>query len=332
MAKDKFKALLLEKDDGDVTASFKELSRDDLPEGDVLVSVSYSSLNYKDGLAVTNKGKIARTFPIVPGIDFAGTVEESNSPKYKPGDPVVLTGWQVGEKYWGGYSQLASVKAGWLVPLPEGLSLEQTMGIGTAGFTAMLCVLALEKHGLKPGEGEVVVTGASGGVGSIAVAILAKLGHKVVASTGRTESHPYLEQLGAQEILDRSVFSTPSKRPLDSARWAGAVDPVGGETLASLLKSMMPRASVAACGLAGSSDLPTTVFPFILRGVNLLGIDSVMVPYEERVEAWNRLAEDLPKNALNDAMQIEPLSKVKELAEQIVQGQTRGRVVLDVNA
>lgn len=331
MSDNTFNALLLEKKDDGVEASFKELTPADLPDGDVLVSVAYSSLNYKDGLAVTNKGKVVRSFPIVPGIDLAGTVAESNSSDYQAGDKVVLTGWGIGEKYWGGYSQMARVKAGWLVPLPEGLTLAQSMGIGTAGFTAMLSVLALEKMGLTPGDGEVVVTGASGGVGGVAVAILAKLGYTVVASTGRTESHPYLKELGAAEMVDRSPFA-PSKRPLESARWAGAVDTVGGETLAALLKTMNPGTSVAACGNAGGFDLPTTVLPFILRGVNLLGIDSVTVPYDRRLEAWQRLAQDLPLDALDQAMEIAPLSNIKTLAEEILQGQVRGRTVIDVNA
>lgn len=331
MSENTFKALLLENDNDEFKASIKTLSLDDLPDGDVLVSVAYSTLNYKDGLAVTNKGKVVRGFPMVPGIDLAGTVAESSSPDYQAGDPVVLTGWGVGEKYWGGYSQMARVKAGWLVPLPAGLTLAQSMGIGTAGFTAILSVLALEKMGLTPGDGEVVVTGASGGVGSIAVAVLANLGYTVVASTGRTESHDYLKALGAAEVVDRSPFVL-SKRPLESARWAGAVDTVGGEILAALLKTMNPGASVAACGNAGGFNLPMTVFPFILRGVNLLGIDSVMVPYDQRVEAWRRLAQDLPLDALNQAMEIAPLSDIKSLAEDILQGQVRGRLVIDVNA
>lgn len=329
---DTFKALLVENDEGQFKASIKTLSRADLPEGEVLVQVAYSSLNYKDGLAVTNKGKIVRSFPLVPGIDLAGTVLESSSAAYQPGDEVILTGWGVGEQYWGGYAQLASVKADWLVPLPPGLTLAQAMGIGTAGFTAMLCVLALEAHGLKPGDGDVVVTGASGGVGSVAVAVLAKLGHRVVASTGRTELHDYLKELGAAEIIDRAVLATPSKRPLESGRWAGAVDAVGGQTLASVLKAMKDDTSVAACGLAGSADLPTTVLPFILRGVNLLGINSVSVPHAKRREAWRRLSQDLPLDLLEKTMQPASLADLFQLSEDILQGQVRGRVVVDVNA
>ena len=326
-----YKAIVINKDDAGYRTELIEQDDSQLPEGDVTVRVSYSTLNYKDGLAITGKGPVVRRFPMVPGIDLVGTVEHSESADYKVGDAVVHTGWGVGEKYWGGYSQMARLKAGWLVPLPSGLTLAQSMGIGTAGFTAMLSVLALEKMGLTPGDGEVVVTGASGGVGSIAVAVLANLGYTVVASTGRTESHDYLKELGAAEVVDRSPFAL-SKRPLESARWAGAVDTVGGETLAALLKTMNPGASVTACGNAGGFDLPTTVFPFILRGVNLLGIDSVMVPYDQRVEAWRRLAQDLPLDALDQAMEIAPLSNIKSLAEDILQGQVRGRLVIDVNA
>jgi acrylyl-CoA reductase (NADPH) len=327
-----FKALLVEKEGDAQTAALKELQPDALPEGDVLVRVAYSSLNYKDGLAVTGKGPIIRKFPLVPGIDLAGTVEESDSPDYKPGDQVVLTGWGIGERYWGGYTQLNRVKSEWLVPLPDGLTLEQAMGIGTAGFTAMLCVLALEAHGCTPASGEVVVTGATGGVGSIAVAILGKLGHTVIASTGSPEAHDYLKSLGASDFIDRSVLGEASKRPLESARWAGAVDTVGGDTLASLLKGMQVGASVAACGNAGGVALNTTVFPFILRGVNLLGIDSVMCPRELRQEAWQRLSQDLPKAALDSMVQVAPLSEVQAFSEQILQGQVRGRTGIDVNS
>ena len=259
-----FKAILLEQDDDGLHASIKELQPDMLPEGDVTVKVAYSSLNYKDGLAVTGKGKIIRSFPMVPGIDLAGTVTESGSPDYRPGDEVVLTGWGVGERYWGGYTQLNRVQSKWLVPLPRGLSLKQAMGIGTAGFTAMLCVMALEKHGLTPDAGEVLVTGAAGGVGSIACAVLANLGYTVIASTGRIEAHDYLRGLGVSDFIARSELSTPSKRPLESARWAGAVDTVAGDTLASVLKAMSPHASVAACGNASGRG-PCRVMTPILR-------------------------------------------------------------------
>lgn len=327
-----FTALLLEQEDGKQTAALKTLSRNDLPDGDVLISVAYSSLNYKDGLAVTGKAKVVRSFPMVPGIDLAGTVVESASPEFAPGDAVVLTGWGIGEKYWGGYAQMARAKAGWLVPLPENLTPKQAMGIGTAGFTAMLCVLALEAHGLSPEQGEVVVTGAAGGVGSVAAAILANLGYTVVASTGRESAHEYLRALGVSEIIDRGVLGEVSKRPLESGRWAGAVDTVGGDTLAQLLKTVRPHGSVAACGNAGGVALNTTVLPFILRGVNLLGIDSVMCPVDLRRTAWQRLATDLPLDALEQVMQVAPLADVPALSQEILQGNVRGRIVIDVNA
>ena len=326
-----FKALLVEKSDDAQQAAIKTLQAADLPEGDVLIRVAYSSLNYKDGLAVTGSGPVIRKFPLIPGIDLAGTVEEADSPEYKPGDKVILTGWGIGERHWGGYTQLARVKSKWLVPLPEGLTLQQAMGIGTAGFTAMLCVLALEEHGCTPDSGDVVVTGATGGVGSIAVAILSKLGYRVAASTGSAAAHGYLKNLGAAEIIDREVFGAVSKRPLESSRWAGAVDTVGGDTLASLLKAMNPRTSVAACGNAGGATLNTTVFPFILRGVNLLGIDSVMCPADLRREAWRRLSLDLPEAALESMMRVAPLSDIFDLSEQILQGKLQGRTVIDVN-
>lgn len=326
-----FKALLLEMENDELRASVKELEPAALPAGEVLIRVAYSSLNYKDGLAVTGAAKVVRSFPMVPGIDLAGTVEESSLPEYKPGDSVVLTGWGIGESHWGGFAQLARAKAGWLVPLPAGLSLKQAMGIGTAGFTAMLCVMALENHGLTPAAGEVVVTGATGGVGSLAAAILANLGYRVVASTGRAEAHDYLKSLGVAEIIGREVLGTPSKRPMESARWAGAVDSVGGDTLSTLIKQMAPRASVAACGNTGGIGLNTTVLPFILRGVNLLGIDSVMCPPDVRREAWQRLARDLPLAALEQAIQVVPLADVVSLSEQIIKGQVRGRTVIDVN-
>jgi acrylyl-CoA reductase (NADPH) len=332
MSHETFKALLAEQVDGQTQVAIREVHQDDLPSGDVLVAVAYSTLNYKDGLAVTGQGKVIRKFPMAPGIDFAGNVVESTSPAYKAGDAVVLTGWGVGESHWGGFAQMARVKAEWLVPLAQGLSLKQAMGIGTAGFTAMLCILALEEHGLTPADPrEVVVTGAAGGVGSIAVAILAKLGYNVVAVTGRVETHDYLCQLGAKTILDRSVVAKPGK-PLESERWAGAVDTVGGDTLAALLPGLVSNGSVAACGNAAGFGLNTTIFPFILRGVNLLGINSVMVPQARRLVAWERLANDLPKEALEVMMQVAPLAQIPELSQQILKGQVRGRVVVDVNA
>lgn len=327
-----FKAVLLEMENDKLHASIKELEQSALPAGEVLIRVAYSSLNYKDGLAITGAAKVVRSFPMVPGIDLAGTVAESSSPEYKPGDSVVLTGWGVGEGHWGGLAQLARAKAEWLVSLPAGLTLKQAMGIGTAGFTAMLGVMALEAHGLKPDAGEVLVTGAAGGVGSLAAAILANRGYRVVASTGRAEAHDYLLGLGVAEIIGRDTLSTPSKRPLESARWAGAVDSVGGDTLATLLKQMAPGGSVAACGNASGFTLNTTVLPFILRGVNLLGIDSVMCPPDTRREAWQRLARDLPQAALEQVMAVAPLADVFALSEKILKGQVRGRTVIDVNA
>jgi len=327
-----FKALLLEMEQDQLKVSFKKLNPTDLPTGEVLVAVAYSSLNYKDGLAITGTAKVVRSYPMIPGIDLAGTVVESASPGFKPGDPVVLTGWGVGEQHWGGYAQMARVKADWLVPLPDGLSLKQAMGLGTAGFTAMQCVLALEEHGLTPAGGEVLVTGAAGGVGSLAAAILANLGYQVAGSTGRAEAHAYLRSLGVSNIIDRAALGAPSKRPLETGRWAGAVDTVGGDTLASVLKQMAPRASVAACGNAGGNALNTTVLPFILRGVNLLGIDSVMCPAEFRQKVWHRLARDVPPSILEQIMQVAPLGEVPALAQQILNGQIRGRMVIDVNA
>lgn len=331
MTEDRFKALVANQAGTGIQTAVQELQLEALPAGEVLISVAYSSLNYKDGLAVTGKGKVIRQYPMIPGIDLAGTVLESTAPDASPGDKVIVTGWGLGERHWGGYAQRARVKAEWLTPLPAGLDLKQAMAIGTAGLTAMLCVMALEQHGLAPGKGEVAVTGASGGVGSVAVAILAHLGYQVVASTGRQESHAYLQELGAREIIDRSVLATLSDRPLESGRWAGAVDSVGGETLASLLKSMAHRTSVAACGLAGGSHLPTTVHPFILRGVNLLGIDSNLSPPAERNEAWARLARDLPQAVFEKITTVATLAEVPALSEAILKGQVKGRVVVDVN-
>lgn len=324
------KALVLDNTDGKLHASVKEISKSDFPEGEVDVRILYSSLNYKDGLAITGKGKIVRSFPFVPGIDFVGVVEESRSPCYKSGDKVILTGWGVGERHWGGFAQFARVKADWLVPLPESLSPEHAMSLGTAGLTAILSVLALEKQGVKPDGREVVVTGAAGGVGSMAVAILARRGFKVVASTGRVETHVYLKSLGASDVIDRQLLASPGK-PLESERWAGAVDTVGGATLAGVLRSMAYGGSVAACGLAGGNELSTTVFPFILRGVNLLGIDSVYVPLEKREEAW-KLAAELLAEIYQQVTRIVPLQELLTLSEEIIAGQVRGRVVVDVNA
>ena len=327
-----FQALLVTQTDGKFDATIQKLQPEALPPGDVLIRVAYSSLNYKDGLAVTGKPGVIRKYPMVPGVDLAGTVEESSSPNFKVGDKVVVTGCGTAETLWGGYSQYARLAAEYVVPLPSGFNLQQAMGIGTAGFTAMQSVVALEEHGLKPGGREVVVTGAGGGVGSVAIAILGKLGYKVVASSGRTELHDYLRGLGASEIIDRNVLSAPSKRPLDSERWAAGIDSVGGDTLAGLLRSVVIGGSVAACGVAGGAALNTSVFPFILRGVNLLGIDSVRVPNQRRREIWARLTRDLPTNLLDGMIQVKPLAEVFQLGEQILAGQVRGRTVIDVNS
>lgn len=326
-----FKALVVNQEDGRFSAAIKEVSRDSLPAGEVLVRVAYSSLNYKDGLAVTGKPGVIRKFPMVPGVDFAGVVEESSVAEFKLGDEVIVTGCGTAETMWGGYAQLARLDPQFLVPLPKGMTLVQAMGIGTAGFTAMQAVMELERHGLKPGGREVLVTGAAGGVGSVAIAILAKLGYKVVGSSGRPELHDYLKRLGAAEILDRAAVAAPSKRPLDSERWAAAIDSVGGDTLAGVLRSVATGGSVAACGLAGGPTLNTSVFPFILRGVNLLGIDSVRVPNARRREIWSRLASDLPLSLLDGMIQVEALEEVFNLGEKILAGQVRGRVVIDVN-
>jgi acrylyl-CoA reductase (NADPH) len=312
-------------------ATLQQLTDDDLPEGDVTVDVAWSSLNYKDGLAVTGKGKIMRSYPMVAGIDLAGVVSASASPDWKVGDEVLVTGWGLSESHPGGFTQRQRVQSSWLTARPEGLTLQQTMAVGTAGLTAMLCVLALEHAGVTPGDGEVVVTGAGGGVGSVAVAVLANLGHTVAASTGRAETHDYLRSLGATTIVDRAELATAG-RPLDKERWSGGVDTVGSQTLATVLAQTRYRGAVAACGLAGGNDLPITVLPFILRNVALLGVDSVSCPAPVRAEAWRRLGTDLPTDLLDAMTTVEPMSKVPELAEQILAGQTRGRVVVDTSA
>ncbi|KQB97953.1 acryloyl-CoA reductase [Loktanella sp. 1ANDIMAR09] len=326
-----FKALMVEKDaEGKTSASVQELSLEQLPEGDVTVAVEYSTVNYKDGLCIGPGGGLVRNYPHVPGIDMAGTVEASDDPRYQPGDKVVLTGWRVGEAYWGGYSQKARVKADWLVPLPEGLDSRQAMAVGTAGFTAMLAVMALEDHGIK--DGPVLVTGAAGGVGSVATAILANLGHEVAAVTGRPETADYLKSLGATQIVPREEINAITRRPLEAETWGGCVDAVGGEMLARVLGQMKYGASVSAVGLAGGAGLPASVIPFLLRGVNLLGIDSVMQPYDNRVRAWARIAKDLPMDKLEVMIQPATLSDLPALGAGILQGQVKGRVVVDVNA
>jgi acrylyl-CoA reductase (NADPH) len=328
----KFKALIANQEDGKFSASIQEIEQSALPPGEVLVRVAYSSLNYKDGLAVTGKPGVIRRFPMVPGVDFAGTVVESSAAGFHPGDEVVVTGCGTSEIFWGGYAQYARLDADFIVPLPKGMTLKQSMGVGTAGFTAMQSVMELERHGLKPGGREVVVSGAAGGVGSVAVAILGKLGYKAVASSGRPQLHNYLRSLGASEIIGREVLATPSKRPLETERWAAGIDNVGGETLAGMLRTLAIGGSVASCGLAGGPALNTTVFPFILRGVNLLGIDSARVPNARRREIWARLMRDLPMNLLDSMMVEIPLERVFLLGEEILAGKTRGRVVVDVNA
>ena len=326
-----FKAVFAEQIEGKPRISIQQVGRTSLPAGDVLVRVHYSDLNYKDGLAVTGRPGVIRKYPMVPGVDLAGVVEESSSPDWKPGDEVVVTGFGLSETAWGGYAELARLNADWLIRLPKGLTLKQSMAIGTAGFTAMQCVVALERHGLVAGSGEVLVTGAAGGVGSIAVAILAKLGYRVAASTGRAELGDYLRSLGASEIVDRATLTAPSKRPMESERWAGAIDTVGGDTLAAIVRALVANGSVAACGVAGGAALNTTVYPFILRGVNLLGINSVYVSRSERLLIWERLSRDLPLPLLDSMTQEAPLEAVFDLGEKIIAGGVRGRTVIRIS-
>ena len=325
-----FNAVVIEKDEAGYRAGLREIDEAQLPEGDVTIDVAYSTLNYKDGLAITGKGPVVRKFPMVPGIDFAGTVRESRHPEYRAGDRVVLNGWGVGETHWGGLAQVARLKGDWLVPLPEGFSPRQAMAIGTAGYTAMLCVMALERHGVTPDKGEVVVTGAAGGVGSTAVALLSRLGYTVAAVSGRPEEADYLRGLGASEVLDRAAFSDPGK-PLARERWAGAVDVVGSHTLANVCAATKYRGVVTACGLAQGMDLPASVAPFILRGVSLIGIDSVMCPRPERIEAWNRLVRDLDPVKLDAITDEIGLTQAVATAERLMAGRVRGRVVVDVS-
>ena len=328
-----FRALVVTKDaEGATHAAVREVAESDLPAGDVTVAVEYSTLNYKDGLCLGSGGGLVRAWPHVPGIDLAGTVGASDDPRFRPGDRVVLTGWRVGEVQWGGYAQKARVRADWLVPLPAGLTTRQAMAIGTAGFTAMLAVMALERHGLAPGQGPVLVTGAAGGVGSVAVALLAALGHEVAAVTGRPETEAYLRDLGASRIVPRADLAETVKRPLESETWAGCVDAVGGAMLARVLGQLKYGASAAAVGLAGGAGLPASVVPFLLRGINLLGIDSVMQPIPQRVEAWARLARDMPRDRLEAMVEPATLADLPRLGPAILAGQVRGRVVVDVNA
>jgi acrylyl-CoA reductase (NADPH) len=324
-----FKALLVHSAAG--AAAVEDLDDARLPPGNVTVAVDYSTVNYKDGLVTLGAGGLVKHYPHVPGIDFAGTVIASADPACRPGDQVVLTGWRVGEVRWGGYAQKATVDADWLVPLPAALTTRQAMAIGTAGFTAMLAVMALESQGLTPKSGEVLITGAAGGVGSIATAILATRGYRVTASTGRAETGEYLKRLGAAVVIDRSAFADGAQRPLEGERWAACVDSVGGNTLARVLAQTKYGGSVAAVGLAGGSQLVHTVIPFLLRGVSLLGIDSVMCPRPRRLEAWRRLQTDLPLDLLETITQEVPLGDVPRLAADILKGRVRGRVVVDVN-
>ena len=329
-----FNALVVNKDEesGKTSAAVEQISTDQLPEGNVVVNVEYSTVNYKDGLCIGPGGGLVREYPHVPGIDFAGTIESSDDPRYSAGDSVVLTGWRVGEVHWGGYAQKARVNADWLVPLPGGLSSRQGMAVGTAGFTAMLAVMALEDHGLKPDQGPVLVTGAAGGVGSVATAILANLGYEVAAVTGRPETEEYLRGLGATQIVPREEINETVKRPLERETWAGCVDAVGGDMLARVLGQMKYGGSVSAVGLAGGAGLPATVIPFLLRGVNLLGIDSVMQPYDNRLRAWERIAKDLPMDKLEAMIHPATLGDLPALGKDILKGQVKGRVVVDVNA
>ncbi|HEV2546336.1 MAG TPA: MDR family oxidoreductase [Stellaceae bacterium] len=327
-----FRGLMLREAAGKIAASIEQVADGALPPGDVTVRVAYSTLNYKDGLILNGLGRLVRQYPHVPGIDFAGTVEHSESAEFRPGDQVILTGWRVGESQWGGYAEKARVKAAYLVKLPDGLTAKRAMAIGTAGFTAMLAIMALEEHGLSPTRGEVLVTGAAGGVGSIAISVLAKLGYAVAASTGRPEQGDFLRRLGAKSIVERATLAKPPARPLDSERWAGAVDAVGSTTLATILTQLKYGGSVAACGLASGNDLPASVVPFLLRGVNLLGIDSVMCPQERRHPAWARLVRDLPMERLDELTTTVSLDALPRLGQEILKGAIRGRIVVDVNA
>ncbi|WP_455913464.1 acrylyl-CoA reductase (NADPH) [Pseudomonas syringae] len=323
-----FKGILINKDDNGYRAELTDIDDSQLPEGDVTVRVSHSTLNYKDGLAITGKGPIVRQFPMVPGVDLAGTVEDSSDPDFKPGDQVLLNGWGVGEGHWGGLAQRARLQGKWLIPLPSGFTPAQAMAIGTAGYTAMLAIMALEKNGVTPDKGDVLVTGANGGVGSFAIALLAKLGYRVVASTGRLSESDYLTSLGAAEIIDRATLAEPG-RPLAKERWAGAIDSVGSHTLANTCASTRYWGTVATCGLAQGMDFPASVAPFILRGVTLAGIDSVMRPHQDRIDAWARLARDLDVSLLPLISREIGLSEVVETAHQLMDGQVRGRIVVD---
>lgn len=323
------KSIVIEKDDAGYRSSLHDIDENRLPAGDVTVRVEYSTINYKDGLAITGKGPVVRSFPMVPGIDLAGTVEHSDDARYKPGDKVVLNGWGVGEVHWGGLSEKARLRGDWLIPLPDAFTPRQAMAVGTAGYTAMLCVMALERHSVTPDSGEILVTGAAGGVGSVAIALLAKLGYSVTAVSGRPETADYLRGLGANDILDRTELAAPGK-PFQKERWAGAVDVVGSNTLANVCAQMKYRGTVATCGLAGGADLPLTVMPFILRSVTLAGIDSVMCPRDDRLEAWSRLARDLEIAKLDALTSEIALEDAIEAGNAIVEGRVRGRLVVKI--
>ena len=326
-----FKALVLHRNNGGLSASIEKVSQSDLPAHDVLIDVKYSSVNYKDALAVTGKGKIIRgEYPFVPGIDVAGEVISSKGGLYQSGDQVIGTGWSIGEAHWGGYAERAALQSQWLVPLPEGLSLQHAMTLGTAGFTAMLSVMALEDHHVTPTDGEIVVTGATGGVSSIAIYLLSQLGYSVVASTGKSDAETYLKNLGASRIIGREVLGEGPERPLDKGKWAGAIDSVGGATLAAVLSQTKRHGAVAACGLASGAEFETSVYPFILRGVNLLGIDSNTCPLDRRLEAWNRLAKEMPKDVLDDITEVISLEEVPAKCEELMAGRVKGRIVVEV--
>ncbi|GJD38745.1 MDR family oxidoreductase [Methylobacterium bullatum] len=324
-----FKAWVIEKGEAGQNLRFTDFDEANLMDGDVTVRVTHSTLNYKDGLAMTGRSPVVRRFPMIPGIDFSGVVESSEHPDYTPGDAVVLTGWGVGESHLGAYAERARVKGDWLVPLPDGLKAEEAMAVGTAGYTAMLCVMALDAHGLSPSDGPAIVTGASGGVGSVAVALLAKAGWHVIAVTGRAGEADYLTSLGASEILDRAELANPGK-PLAKERWAAGIDAVGSTTLANLLAATKADGAIAACGLAGGMDLPTSVAPFILRGVSLFGINSVTTPLPKRRQAWARIAKELDRDLLARMTSTVPLAQVGALAEDILAGRIRGRTVVTI--
>ncbi|MDB2651349.1 oxidoreductase [Amylibacter sp.] len=328
-----FNSLIVRKDDeGKTSAAVENITIDRLPEGNVTVAVEYSTVNYKDGLCLGSGGGMVRNYPHIPGIDMAGVVEASDDPRYKAGDRVVLTGWRYGEVHWGGYSQKTRVNADWLVGLPDGISTKQAMAVGTAGITAMFSVMSLEAHGLTPNNGPVLVTGAAGGVGSVASAILSNIGYEVAGVTGRPESEAYLKSLGVSQIVAREDINETVKRPLESETWAGCIDAVGGTMLARVLGQMQYGASIASVGLAGGAGLPATVIPFLLRGINLLGIDSVLRPYDNRVEAWSRIESELPFDKLESMIVNAKLEDLPKLGKEILKGQVQGRVVVDVNA